>query len=297
MMLALLPMLIGTRYRYSDDAESDQSSRVPLLGIVPALNGRKSDGEQEYGAAHSVHQIRIMLQSRAPRADTCIYMVTSGAAGEGKTTLTMALGLSFAAAHLRTLVIDCDMIGRHLTSAFHAEGMEGLQEALASGSIKKLVRKVEGGLYVLTSGKAGHANACAIPAAAIRALFAEARRYFDVVLIDTGPILGSLEAAELAQAVDGVIFTVGRGQRRELVHKAIQRLRGFGVRIEGLVFNRARPEDFYRSAYSSNGTSLGSVPATAAAEGKSRGDQFVSFGPIVSAVASGMPAALRTPVA
>ena len=68
-----------------------------------------------------------------------------------------------------------------------------------------------------------------------------------VVLIDTGPILGSIEATPVCAAADAVILTVARGQQRPLVEKALQHLLSIGARFAGVVFNRAQTRDFERS--------------------------------------------------
>jgi Mrp family chromosome partitioning ATPase len=77
-----------------------------------------------------------------------------------------------------------------------------------------------------------------------------------VVLIDTGPILGSVEAAVLAPAVDGAILTIAQGQNRWLARTALQRLRSLGVRTVGFVYNRAKAIDFHSSPFGSSAYSI-----------------------------------------
>ena len=66
--------------------------------------------------SHSIHQIRGMLQIQGGARNHNVFAVTSPVAGRGKTTLTHALGVSFAHANARTLLIDCDMIGGGLSA-------------------------------------------------------------------------------------------------------------------------------------------------------------------------------------
>src|SRR5690606_10587688 len=70
---------------------------------------------------------------------------------------------------------------------------------------------------------------------------------FEIVLIDTGPLLGSLEANLVAGLSDAVVLVVSRGQDSKLVNACIQRLRRIGVHCAGVVFNRAEVQDFERS--------------------------------------------------
>jgi Mrp family chromosome partitioning ATPase len=113
---------------------------------------------------------------------------------------------------------------------------------------------------------------------AIRRLLDEARKHFDTILIDSGPILGSVEATVTAREVDGVIVTIARGQEPSLVERALQHLDALGATVVGAVFNRARIHDFYRSfrSSSSNGGGL--------REQCERMRDFTPFGPLVDSV-------------
>jgi succinoglycan biosynthesis transport protein ExoP len=96
MGILMLIGLMDKRYRYSDET-NEGVSNVPLLGILPRLPEKLNDPEQAAVAAHCIHQIRIMLQVGQNPDKRRTFMVTSASTGDGKTSLTMALGLSFAA--------------------------------------------------------------------------------------------------------------------------------------------------------------------------------------------------------
>jgi Mrp family chromosome partitioning ATPase len=78
-------------------------------------------------------------------------------------------------------------------------------------------------------------------------LLDQARGAFDAVIIDSGPIMGSLEANLATSLSDRVVLVVGRGQDPKNVRTALNRLRGIGAVCAGLVFNRALSADFARS--------------------------------------------------
>jgi len=275
-------------YQYSDETETDVQARIPLLGTLPNLENVSADSDEAAAAAHSIHQIRVTLRSQSARDGARVYLVTSAAAGEGKTSATMALALSFAASRERILVIDGDLVGRRFTENLKATELEGFHEALAAGSMNRLVRTMADGVSVLPTGRASMRDACGIPTQKIRLLLEQARQNFDVVLIDSGPILGSVEAAVLAQEVDSVIFMVGRGQQRGLVETSLQRLRMLGVPTAGIIFNRAHSSDFIRSAYSSGRQSIRSPDAPIISP--SPPGLLERFGPLVQAVIAGVPA-------
>ena len=282
--------LVRRRYRYADETTADISRRAPLLGILPALQGAPGEPgwnpEEAAGAAQRVHQIRVMLQVGRPAQQSASYLITSASAGEGKTSLAMALGLSFAASGLRTLVIDGDLVGRELTRGMEAGELPGLYEALRSGSLRGCLRRTTAGLCVLPVGHADALDACAVSSAAVRNVLDEARRFFDTILVDTGPILGSVEASLLAQDVDGVLLTVSRGQQPPLVNRALRHLNSLGASVCGFVFNRARANDYYSSGYesSSRRASRSQRPTQSALV-----QRRCRFGPLVGAVVCSLP--------
>jgi Mrp family chromosome partitioning ATPase/uncharacterized protein involved in exopolysaccharide biosynthesis len=293
--LILLFGLLNRRYRFSDEAEEALSGNVPLLGILPTLPQKMTDVEQAASAAQCLHQIRVMLQVGVGGAQRRrgVYLVTSSTPGEGKTSLAVALGLSFAAAGSRTLLLDCDLIGQRITRGFSLDGQAGLRDALTTGKVKGYAKRTASGMWVIPVGEGDALDACAVSAGAMKRLLADARKYFDTIVIDSGPILGSVEATTVAPQTDGVIFAISRGQQPPIVEKAMRHLHSIGATVVGFVFNRAEPRDFSRSA---NASSLRSISADALPARSLSGDGEGSnrFGPLVQSVVSLLPSLRET---
>jgi Mrp family chromosome partitioning ATPase len=258
-----------------------------------------------------------------------VLSVTSPSPGDGKTSLTIALGMSFAASGSKTLLIDCDMQGGGLTSRLIPSGSRRLGQILLrerriteeqlgaaleesqrlrrplgevllgqrlissevldrallkqrrmraglSGVIKGevlgdcIVSTGTRNLHLLPLGVDDHRFSSQLSPAMVGSILDEAARHYDTVLVDTGPVLGSLEAAVVASEVDGVVLTVSRGADRNLAHNAIRYLATMNAQIEGIVFNRAKVEDIRRSTYS------GSVSAASARQLPSAADSCVT---------------------
>jgi Mrp family chromosome partitioning ATPase/uncharacterized protein involved in exopolysaccharide biosynthesis len=281
MFVVMLVSLVDNRFRYSDEANSDMGG-VPLLGILPNLPDLLTDPTQAATAAHCVHQIRTILQITGQSTESRVFTLTSASPGDGKTSLTLALGLSFSASGSRTLLVDGDLIGGGLTARLNVTSEHGVLEAMASRDIMPFIRTTDvADLSFLPVGKAMGAYTGTISPAAVRRLVDEARKHFDVILIDTGPILGSIEASPVAVASDGVVLCVSRGQQRQLVDRALAHLHAIGARLAGVVFNRAQAHDFERST---NRLGLGSVPAG------TDGRRNEAIGPVARAVASSVRA-------
>ena len=280
--LLMLFGLLDSRYRYSDEtAGGPATSGLNLLGILPNLPDRLSDPEQAAIAAHCVHQIRTMLQINhaADGRERRVFAVTSASPGDGKTSLTLALGLSYAACGTRTLLIDCDLIGGGLTSRMNVDSAEGVLEAIANRNLLQYVRQTDiADVALLPVGSAGNLHASTLSPQALRRLIEEAEKNYETILIDTGPILGSIEASLVCAAAYAVILAVSRGQQRPMVEKSLSHLAAIGAKLAGVVFNRAQAHDFERSI---SGASIRSVGI----HGPRASTRAGQLGPVARAVA------------
>jgi Mrp family chromosome partitioning ATPase len=180
------------------------------------------------------------------------------------------------------LVIDGDFVGRKTTQGFRAQNQDGLYESLEERNIGDRVIQATPFLHVLPAGRATPADACSITTGGIRQAL-EQLKGFDIVLIDSGPILESLEAGVLAQEVDGVILAISRGQQSDLVAQAVHRFQALGARLVGAVFNRANSQDFQCAAEPSPKLPLAGKGALVEMSELQR--SVTNFGPVVRAVA------------
>ena len=342
-VIALLG-LINRRFRSVADTKLVGPS-VRLLGVLPALPSRLDDPEQSATAAHCLHQIRAALQIHRDSPDERVFAITSPSPGAGKTSLSLALGVSFAAAKCKTLLIDCDIVGGGLTARvkkivrrrigqiFVREGLltahqveqavrgarkygrrvgevlvklgwltqadidhaitvqnqtqVGLLDVLAGERLGDCVTGAGiPGLFVLTLGTANAAHVGRLSPQAIRRIIDAAKAEYDVVLIDTGPLLGSIEATMAIAEADKVVLVLARGEPQDAARQAISHLQSAGAKLAGVVFNRATPDDIELSGYSSV-QSARSAPARPAVGVRMLPvDSTLHVGPIGSAVAS-----------
>jgi Mrp family chromosome partitioning ATPase len=237
-MLAL--GLLSRSVRFSDDQILSDSQGI--VGMLPDLGNSLGDQELAEASAFAVHQIRSQLQILHNHRDHGhVYEVTSPSSQDGKTSLIIAMGLSFAESGDRTLLLDLDLIGRGLSIHFGHPNAPSLVDGIMNpSSVTDLVVDTDfDGLSVLPAGFGDDAEISRLSPTAIRKLLEVLRDEFDTVLVDTGPILGSIEAGFLAAEADGVILVVGRGQLRPLIRRAIDQIKGVGGKIVATVFNRA----------------------------------------------------------
>jgi Mrp family chromosome partitioning ATPase len=339
--------LIDRRFRNPDDARTS-AGRLALLGVLPSLPDDLADPEQAAISAHCVHQIRTLLQISSAGNDSRVFTITSPAAGTGKTSLTLALGVSFAAANSKTLMIDCDIIGGGLTARIEAiirrkigqvlrrEGLIsqqqldiatrlaqnsqkrlgeilvdlgylteadvaraltvqeqspiGMLEALAGENLEDCI--AETGIFaldILPVGAAMPNDVGKLSPTSLRKLIEKARKHYETILIDTGPVPGSLEASIAAAAADGVVLVVSRGDHRPLAERSLQHLRDIGAAVAGMVFNRCenRDMDLVTTTNRLSSFDRGFRPADVRVVD---GTQSTKFGPVARAVATGTSA-------
>jgi Mrp family chromosome partitioning ATPase len=340
--------LFDRRLRSIADARESLNGSKRILGILPALPKNLTGPDQVSAVAFAVHHIRTLLQLGGSDTRGTSFAITSAAPQDGKTSLTMALGMSYAASGAKTLLIDSDVIGAGLSSRMGAvlrprlgsilagKGLvsggqieAGLAEARQTGSrigkalvslgfiqpadkTQALAEQAAAGmgfldmldgqpladctldagspnLSVMPVGNLGINHVGRISVDAVRRIIADARQKYDIVLFDTGPLLGSLEAGIVAASVDQVIVTVARGQQIPLLDQTFRRLDELEARVAGIVFNRARIKDIERSGYASSIASQRMSPREAAdanGQGDSKGDLPRRLGPIADALAT-----------
>lgn len=245
-MVALFGLL-NPSCRYVDDLEA-RVRTAPLLGTLPNLDS--DDPEQDEMAALSVHQIRnvLELQHQANNSRARVFTITSATAGEGKTSLTMALAMSFAAAGERTLIVDADLIGRGVTKQLKLTDKPGLRECMESPNCKDAAHLTPvANLFAMPTGSLKDFQPKNLSRDRAATMFDHLRDTYDVVLVDTGPIMGSLEGNLVCALSDATVLVVTRGQRSKFVQASMARIANIGGHCAGTVFNRAAAEDYSRS--------------------------------------------------
>ncbi|MEM9916271.1 MAG: AAA family ATPase [Planctomycetota bacterium] len=334
--------LLDSRLRHAGDARMGLPN-LRMLGILPTLPENFADPEQSERAAHAVHHIRTLLQI-SNRGTARVFSITSPAAGSGKSSLSVAMGLSFAASESKTLVIDCDLVGAGLTrrvgavvnrsveailredtvltddqitqATTHArEKGTNLKDALVElgmltkKDLQRLNRRqadsalgildaCQGRAFtecvahtgienfsVLPIGAAKPQDAGLLSPKAIRNLIARAREEYDIVLLDTGPCLGSLEASMAAAEADATVLIVSRGDSKSMAAKARDHLVSVGANVVGCVFNHALEADMNSASFASI---VSQERRTDPAQSLLSADPAIAarFGPLGSAVAA-----------
>ncbi len=230
--------------------------------------------------ASSIHQIRAVLQIQATATDNRAFAFTSPHRGAGKTSVALGVASSMALSGTRTLVVDCDLAGRIQRSRAAETGSGAvpvaarLEDATTSGpatldhdradhqgqgtrdaSPKGITGMIDGaplaeciaetttdGLSLLPAVNPQTSHISKLSDAFVRRVIDESRVDYDMVIFDTGPVPGSVEALLVASQCDGVVVVVKQGEDRKAVDRTLSYLKVVGARITGTVFNRVVTE-------------------------------------------------------
>lgn len=188
-----------------------------------------------------------------------VLLVTSSVPNEGKTAFCLAMARSFAVDKHKVLLIDADLRRPGVARCF-GEGREGRLTDLIEGhaTLSEAVQvDKRSGAHYLAGQVGGMHPQDVLSSARIQDVVGEARKSYDLILIDTPPILVAADAALLAGLADCRLFFIRWGMTpREQVLSALRRFGLYHVDISGIVLshvNRRRHarlaagEGYYRS--------------------------------------------------
>jgi polysaccharide biosynthesis transport protein len=160
----------------------------------------------------------------------------------------------------------------------------GVLEAISGENLDECVAPTAiPGLSILPLGQANAEHIGSLSPAMLKDVLAHAREKYDVIIVDTGPIMGSLEAAMVATQADDVVMVLSNGENRAAAQRSLQYLESVGAKVAGFVFNRATPRDFAYSQSISRVSS--SADRWAHTKTWSSTEQLANFGPVAQAVA------------
>jgi tyrosine-protein kinase Etk/Wzc len=167
-------------------------------------------------------------------------VVTSASPGEGKTTTAANLAVTFAQQGMRVLLIDCDLRRARLHKMFNVPREPGLTELILDHEVAaEVIRStpVEN-LSVLTSGTLPPNPSELLGGPQMERVLELLRDRFDMIVLDSPPLLAASDASVLGTKTDGVLLVVRAGQtERGAAQQAVQQLAVVGARVVGAVLN------------------------------------------------------------
>lgn len=243
-LLSLLADYYDDKIKTHEDIE--QFLRLPLLACVPHISGnnavhrnREVETQPKSIAAEAFRNLRATISLGTLSGKAKILLVTSAGPGEGKSLVASNLGTVLANNNLRTLIIDADLRRPTQEKVYAIGSPVGLSKFLANGGEDILIYPTGvQNLDVIVAGAVPPNPPELLGSAKMRALLAEMEKRYDRIIVDSPPITAVSDALLLLPHVHGVVMVVHRGKvRRDIVARALQKLRESDVPILGAVLN------------------------------------------------------------
>ncbi len=248
--LALLSEMFDSKISSSEDVErklkSNPIGSVPMIrtqGLLGLGSIRPSDHliDNPLSAyAESIRYLRAAIAFSDLDSETKTVAITSSLPDEGKTSLTLSLGRMSAMSGSRTLVIDGDFRRRQLTEAAGLSPEIGFVEHLfGAGELTDAITKDSKSLLdILPLSRSGHTPHDVFGTRAFDDMMDRLRPMYDLILIDTGPLLLMAEARVVAGKADKAILVVRwRHSTRSAVNQSLKLLRTFKADLLGVTLN------------------------------------------------------------
>ncbi|AFY53062.1 capsular exopolysaccharide biosynthesis protein [Rivularia sp. PCC 7116] len=232
-----------------------ESTRLPLLGVVPFRKELVASNKQDAGASgiqqttraaffevfRSLYTNILLLGSDTPIRS---LVVSSATPEDGKTTVAIQLALAAAAMGQRVLLVDANLRCPTIHKRVGLMNIQGLTDIISSElEWSNVIEKspLEDNLYVMAAGPIPPDSTRLLASVKMQDLMSELHSSFDLVIYDTTPIVGFADANLLAANTNGVMLVAGLGKlKRTVFTQALEEIQISGTPILGLVANKSK---------------------------------------------------------
>jgi capsular exopolysaccharide synthesis family protein len=214
--------------------------QVPVLAVIPKDVGvlHKQNAMSPDAEAYRILRTNIEFNRKNPE-DNAITVV-SGGAGEGKSTTLVNLAYICAQGGYTTLMIDADLRRPRLHTFFDINNAVGLTNYLTTELMLEdvILQTPVDNLYFMPSGILPADAAGILNSRRMSELIQDVKQRFDLVLVDSPPILGVSDASVLASEVDLTMIVVQhRKLPRNMLMRVKQAVENVGGHVIGVVLN------------------------------------------------------------
>ncbi|HEY7470845.1 MAG TPA: polysaccharide biosynthesis tyrosine autokinase [Gemmatimonadota bacterium] len=227
--------------------ELEEIASVPTLAVIPevrpslvepAPDGDYRPGPLQSGGLEAYRTLRANLT--ASRWGLRTLVVTSAHPGEGKTTTSTNLAATYARQGQKVVLVECDLrrpsLGRYFGIAREIDLMDVL---FGNRDWRQAIQMTKTpGLYVILGEKSFPKAGDSLGGPEMQLLLEELSSEYDLVILDTSPLLVAADATALGPIVDGVLIVVraSRADRRTQ-EEVVRKLTDAGASIVGTVLN------------------------------------------------------------
>ena len=253
--LAFFIEYLDTSIKTMDDVERHLG--ISVLAVIPkgAKFLTKDDPNSRFTEGYRILCAKLNLTGAREVARS--ITVLSGGPGEGKSTTSFNLGWVCAQSGMKVLIIDADIRRPSMHGAVDLENTLGLGEFLAGqASLDELIQATSvPNLEMLTAGSLGPEDLGGFSRARFASLLEICRANYDVIVVDSPPVLGISDASVISQEVDVTLLLIQhRRYPRNVSQRAKRVIEEVGGKLFGVILNNVniKTDDnyYYYAGYS-----------------------------------------------
>ena len=243
--------------------EDIEEKNINLLGWVPKVSALSSNGKKgkefiiannsDSVASEAFKAIRTRIRYSMVEGEAKTILITSSAPGEGKSTISVNLAGSFAMANKRTVIIDCDLRKPRVHSIFNEKRFPGFTDYfIGRATFEEIERKTDiENLTLITAGTIPPNPSEILDSRGMKSFLRKLSNEFDIVIVDSPPVLTVTDAEILSRIVDETILVVSANSTdTELMNKAVALLKqGESSSFVGALLNNFEVQNSYGSYY------------------------------------------------
>lgn len=196
--------------------------------------------------AEELKTVKTNLKFSSVTKKNQVILLTSSISGEGKSFIASNLAASYANSKEKVLLIDCDLrLGRQ-QRIFELDNDIGLSNLLVSenglDNIKDYIQKTNiNNLSVLPAGTVPPNPTVLLESPKMERLLEILRDMYDVIILDSVPVIGFTDSLLLSKLVDTTLIVVkAKKTTREMLENTKESLNMVGANIAGVILNNAK---------------------------------------------------------
>lgn len=261
--IALLMDFLDSGFRTAQQIEDVIG--LPTVGTIPRL-ARTDRGLKPHEVAakkpnsvfgEAIRGVRVSLMLSGVDREPRTILVTSSVSGEGKTSLSLSLASLAAHTGQRAIILDCDLRRASVHKTLGVPNEVGLSNLLSGQAELADVVDIEeatGLHYIAAGGRVPHPTDL-LGSRKMHKLLEILSESYDLIVLDSPPLLAVADALVLARTVDRVLFVVRwEKTRRDFVGTAVRQIAETGANIGGLVLSQVDYKKQNRYGYGANAT-------------------------------------------
>lgn len=243
---AVLARYLDKRIKSAEDIA--KVTDTPFLGTIRQIPEDSTNAlivaeNPRSPVAEDFRQLRANLRYATMFRYPVRLVISSSVSGEGKSTVAINLAVALAESGQTVLLVDADLRRPQVAAYTSVEGAVGLTDVLVGEqSLSEAIQPLgDTGVQVLTSGPIPPNPGELLGSRSMSELLQLASNEFNVVIIDTAPVLAVADAAILAHKGDGLLLvTRNRKTTTTALTKCQAKLESAGVDVMGVVLNADR---------------------------------------------------------